>query len=204
MSRTSQTTSSCDAVQVDLVEFADLALDEKRATQVELHLDSCPQCSRAVAELRRSLSLAQLEWDARASSARDSQTSCKQLRQRRYTRQFSLSNAGGLVGLAALFALLTIGWMVVGPNRSTNVIRKSMKVPLNVDERNIGQVVDIEAFLQHEEQAARLATTIDILANAPTAVEDVAKAKRYLEFHYGVTRTSGNEQPPTIPLQKGI
>jgi hypothetical protein len=90
---------------------------------------------------------------------------------------------------AALCAAVLVGWNATRPSVSPEAIVQDSRIP-QIVEPDANEVVDIETYLLREEQAARLATTIEILADMPTVVEDVAKAKRYLDFHYGVTTSS--------------
>jgi predicted anti-sigma-YlaC factor YlaD len=200
MSRTRKSTTSCDVIQADLVEFADSTLDETRTAQVDQHVQQCRACRREVAQLRRSLRLAHSVWDARVASARDTLIEFEQLRRQRLTRHFSVANA--VIATAAACTFVLIGWNATRPNLNPKA-GEHLRIQENIDDPDASEVVDIETYLLREEQRARLASTIDVLAEVPTVVEDLERAKQYLRLYYGVTTVSGTEQSATPRPQQG-
>ena len=185
------TSNDCRHVAELLLEFADGELSAADNARVAQHLDQCEGCRGKVDRLQRSLSAAQKIWREAAAEAPQS---AMNIDHRPLDRRESLARRAWLQPLAIAVSLtLAAGacWLLLErfdgdqftveyqPVHSNNLVDDSP--PADVE----NSASDVEQLIQQHAQSARLAVSLQILADAPGVEPYRKQAERYLARAYG-------------------
>jgi hypothetical protein len=184
-----KTCVECQALGELLVDYADAATSTADSIRVERHLAKCAACRAELAALRRSLCLLESVW-ADADVAVAPHARPRPLPVPRWRLAAALGGVAAAVGLA------------LGVYRAQRPADDPPPVMANASEglAGDGQMaaneekteldLDIDAYIQRNEQLARLAASVQILTSLPVEPEDAERAQRYLRDAYGADQAS--------------
>lgn len=166
-----------------LLDYADGELPPAEAARLQRHLAACEACRREVAALDRSLAMAQLIWTASADEKPPATALPREMRPWRI--------AAAAAGIAAVLMLMAGVYFATRPTENRQVIaaateRADLRGTVPTPDEAAIDDLDIEAYIQRQEQSARLAASVQLLTAMPVDREDARRAERYLREVYGV------------------
>jgi hypothetical protein len=187
MNQTGNMSTDCESLSPLLVDYADAATSQADSARVERHLAGCAVCRTELAALRRSLCVLESVWvDADVAVA----PHARPLPVPRWRLAAALAGVAAAVGLA------------LGVYRAQRPADDPPPVMADASEglAGDGQIaaneekteldLDVDAYIQRNEQLARLAASVQILTSLPVEREDAERAQRYLRDAYGVDQAS--------------
>jgi anti-sigma-K factor RskA len=166
-----------------LVDYVDGGLPPAEAARVERHLTACDACRREVAALDRSLATAQSIWTAGADEKPPATALPREWR--------PWGIAAAAAGIAAVMMLMAGVYFATRPTEDGQIVADTTErtdsrgTQPSPDEAALDDL-DIEAYIQRQEQSARLAASVQLLTAMPVDREDARRAERYLREAYGV------------------
>jgi hypothetical protein len=189
---------SCKPLTELLLPYCDGELSADDCRRVETHLAACPDCRREVALLTRSLEVARAIWQ---------QSAAPSPRHRVPPSPRHRLIPAALAAMAAI-ALLAVGtWLVLGPQRDSQVTRQtpvtpSPPHPVTPSPAAAAEEIDIEELIAREGRKARLQASIAILAASPSLREYKERAERYLAEAYPETAPGGPSGKPSVQVPR--
>lgn len=188
------TSDACKQYTERLVDFVDDELSDDQCAVVESHLSQCAACRALAERLRESLELAHIVWTDAADSPHDVVRPLSATPQPETVRPRRL--APMVVRLSVLTAaagiLISIAWRLLSEpsqvvTQSKGRIAVAEPAPVTDPSEPTIAELDVESFLRHYEQAARLRAAVRILEETPELAVVERRARFYLDEHYADT-----------------
>jgi anti-sigma factor RsiW len=154
---------TCGKIRPLLVDYSDGVLSADKTRQIAAHLAQCPACREELRLLEHSLALAREVWNESATNE-PLATCSKPLAVSRKTFRRPLAWIGGAVAACAVIIILLFA-------RSTKPKEE----------------IDVMQYIAREERSARLAASVQLLADQPGLEQYKEDAERYLKEHYADT-----------------
>jgi anti-sigma factor RsiW len=195
---------TCGKIRLLLVDYSDGVLPADQTRQIAGHLAQCPACREELGLLEHSLALAREVWNEAATSEplAISQASDKPLMvsgsigpKRRPIRR-PLTWIGSDAAVSAIVILLLFGQAVFSLFKPSGVTPKPIELAKNNSTQNAstrpnsastGGDIDVMEYIAREERSARLAASVQLLADRPGLAQYKEDAERYLKEHYADT-----------------
>jgi anti-sigma factor RsiW len=186
---------TCGKIRLLLVEYSDGALPADETRQIAAHLAQCTACREELGLLEHSLALAREVWNEAATS--EPLTINKPLAvsrgigPKRRTNRRPLAWTGGAVAVSAVVILLLFGQAIFSLFKPSGITPKSIEIaksnsPQNASARPSDET-DVMQYIAREERSARLAASVQLLADQPGLKQYKEDAERYLKENYAGT-----------------
>jgi len=199
---------TCHKIRLLLVDYSDGALPDDETRQIAAHLARCPACRQELRLLEHSLALAREVWNESATSEplAVSLTTNKPLAvsrgidikplavSRRIRRPLAL--IGSAAAVSAAIILLLFGQSLFSLFKSSGVTPKPIELAKNNSPQNASagknyasssEEIDVMQYIAREERSARLAASVQLLADQPGLEQYKENAERYLKENYADT-----------------
>ncbi|MGA2797101.1 MAG: zf-HC2 domain-containing protein [Thermoguttaceae bacterium] len=190
---------TCHKIRLLLVDYFDGATPDDESRQITAHLAQCPACREELGLLEHSLALAREVWNEAATSepltvaqATDKPFAVSRVigPKRRPIRR-PLAWIGGGVAISAIVILLLFGQAVFSLFNFSGVTPGPIELAKNDSTQNAsarpGAEIDVMEYIAREERSARLAASVQLLADQPGLAQYKEDAERYLKEHYADT-----------------
>jgi anti-sigma factor RsiW len=205
---------TCGKIRLLLVEYSDGALSANETRQIATHLAECAACREELYLLEHSLALAREVWNEAATLETATEilpspsgrgaggegeaisvttpltlALCQRERGRKVRRP--LAWIGGVAVASAVVILLLFGQAIFSPFKPSGITPK----PVEIAKSNTTQTtsarpnedIDVMEYIAREERSARLAASVQLLADQPGLAQYKEDAERYLKEHYADT-----------------
>ena len=199
-----------------MVDYSDGVLSADQTEQITGHLAQCPACREELHLLENSLALAREVWNEAATSeplavcnkplavshTTDkplvvSRTTDKPLAvsrgigQNRRTIRRPLAWISGAVAVSAVVILLLFGQVIFSLFKPLGVKPQPIELAKNNSTQNASarpsDETDVMQYIAREERSARLAASVQMLADQPGLAQYKEDAERYLKENYADT-----------------
>jgi anti-sigma factor RsiW len=190
---------TCHKIRLLLVDYSDGALSADKTRQIAAHLAQCDVCRGELSLLEHSLALAREVWNEAATSEPHAvlQTIDKPLAvsrcigPKRRTIRRRLAWIGGIAAISAAVFLLLFGQAIFSLFKPSGVSHQPIEIAKNNATQNTfarpGEEIDVMEYIAREERSARLAVSVQMLADQPGLAQYKEDAERYLKEHYADT-----------------
>ncbi len=193
------TDHECKTIVELLVDYSDGELSEADAQRVAAHLAGCPRCRSELRLLERSLELARSAWQESAARA--------PLPGTRHARPGGRRLRTAAAWAACALLLVAGGWLWwrVGPGSRADQAKLAAHVQpgRQTEEPRAGapgEEMDVEAIIARAGRAARLAASVDFLAEQPGLEQYRKQAERYLADAYLGATAEDRRTRQTVPI----
>jgi anti-sigma factor RsiW len=177
----SMSNTNCQAFQDLLVDYSDGELSQVEASNVRMHLESCPACRAELGKLNSSLSMLKSYWDNLSVSAVPARTTLGAA-SARLPKHFSIAT------VAASLLLLVVGasisqswkpWLKDYGHKQSKPSSDSQQLR-NSSAHNEPTTDALIAMITRDSQRARLQATIEILQSEPGLQDRVKHLQQQL------------------------
>jgi predicted anti-sigma-YlaC factor YlaD len=154
---------TCGKIRPLLVDYSDGVLSADKTRQIAAHLAQCPACREELRLLEHSLALAREVWNEAATGEPLSVCNKPLAVTRRISRRTLVWIGGAVAACGVLIILL----FYRPPQPKVEI--------------------DVMEYIAREERSARLAASVQLLADQPGLEQYKEDAERYLKEHYADT-----------------
>jgi anti-sigma factor RsiW len=195
---------TCGKIRLLLMDYSDGALSADETRQIAAHLAQCPACREELRLLEHSLALAREVWNESATNEPPAvlQTTNKPLAvsrgigPKRGIIRRPLAWLGGALAISAVVILLLFGQAVFSLFKPLGVTPQPIELVKNDSTQNASaqnnsaspsEEIDVLEYIAREERSARLAASVQLLADQPGLEQYKEDAERYLKENYADT-----------------
>ncbi|MGD0519372.1 MAG: zf-HC2 domain-containing protein [Thermoguttaceae bacterium] len=197
---------TCDKIRLLLVDYSDGSLSANETRQIADHLAQCPACREEFRLLEHSLALAREVWNEAATN--EPLAVPRGIRTRRRTIRRPLAWIGGAATISTVVVLLLFGQSLFSLFKPLGVTHQPIELAKNNSPQNASaqnnsaspsKEMDVMEYIAREERSARLAASMQILADAPGLEQYKEDAERYLKENYADTTAVRMLEKQQIP-----